>query len=130
MRRCELAPPGPLTAWEGWHWAPLPLGVKLFLLLQKDNLVTPGTEQQGTHQAQSSGGLPVGPGAGKMQREMQLALTCLLCLAEPSPRPVHLTVWGIRRRRGRRQGCLLLLFRILGTGETGSLGLARGLRPF
>ena len=97
--RCELALSGPLTAWEGWHWAPLPLGVKLFLLLQKDNPVTPGKEQDGTYQAQSSGSLPVGPWAGKMQREMQLELTCLLCLAEPFPRSAHLIAWGIRRQR-------------------------------
>lgn len=96
MERCELALPGPLTAWKGWRWAPLPLGVKLCLLLRKENPVTQGQEQEGTHQAQSSGGLPMGTWAGKIQTETQLRLTCLLCLAEPLPPPVYLTARGVR----------------------------------
>lgn len=99
MRRCELAlQAGPLTAWRLALGAPT-LGVKLFLLLQKDNPVTPSKEQEGTHQAQSSGGLPLwGLWAWQDAEEMPLALTCLLCLVEPFLMPAP-TAWGIRTQR-------------------------------
>lgn len=57
--RHELALLGPLRAWKGWHWAPLPSAGKLFLCLQRENQVTQGHEQEHTP---SPRGLPVGLG--------------------------------------------------------------------
>lgn len=60
IERRELALLGPLTAWERWHWATPPLGVKLFVPLSRENQVTQGREQEHTHQAPGLRGSPCG----------------------------------------------------------------------
>lgn len=97
MEKCELALLWPLTAWEGWHRAALPLGVRLVLPLQKENQITQGRKQEATHQAQGSQGLGGGGDwAGKTHRETRLPLTCPLHLAELF---MHLMASGTRRWR-------------------------------
>lgn len=82
IERRELALLGPLTAWERWHWATPPLGVKLSVPLSRENQVTQGQEQEHPPSPRAQGISLWCPQAGKTQRETQLPLTCLLCLAE------------------------------------------------
>lgn len=78
MASGTLAPLGFLAAWEGWRWAPPPLGVKQPLPLQKKNQV--GQGQKTPHQASAQRTCWWDPRhAG--QRATRWPLTCLLCLA-------------------------------------------------